>query len=338
MDVLDAHKEINSLTAGSNADLGLMRALAVKEEWVKWLTKKHVSREIHLRCYSAAQGIPPAMVNGTVLDEMARRIEIRFTQLNRPDAKQPFKLNKNAVDGNMQSINIGGRMFMKMIHIEPGTFSMGSPEQESLRDIDEQLHEVRLTQGYWLGETEVTKGQWYAVMEGQTEGITKSDRPAVRISWYEAVKFCDTLNGKGLLPPGWRFALPSEAQWEFACRAGSRGAYAGELESMAWFNDLNGKYRQPARTKKPNAWGFYDMHGNVWEWCSDAYGPYPEALDVDPKGGNITDKRVNRGGGWHSSMKYCRSAYRDWNSPTFTDSRVGFRLAIIASPKDVTRP
>ncbi|MBQ4142723.1 MAG: formylglycine-generating enzyme family protein, partial [Thermoguttaceae bacterium] len=125
-------------------------------------------------------------------------------------------------------------------------------------------------------------------------------------------------------------SLPTEAQWEYACRAGTTGAYAGDLGEMGWYGSSGGG-THPVGQKKPNAWGLYDMHGNVWEWCQDWYGSYTTSPTSDPTGPNSGSYRVFRGGSWYSGAQFCRSAYRDWSAPDFRYVNLGFRL-VLASP------
>ena len=144
-------------------------------------------------------------------------------------------------------------------------------------------------------------------------------RPWRQVSWDDCQAFCRKL-GAG-------FRLPTEAEWEYACRAGTKGPYAGNLDDLAWYGENSGKTTHPVGQKKPNAWGLYDMHGNVWEWCSDWYGDYPAGAVTDPTGPGTGSLRVIRGGSWHDDAGHCRSAHRDGFSPGYPDDRLGLRLA-----------
>ena len=144
------------------------------------------------------------------------------------------------------------------------------------------------------------------------------------MSWNECQDFCKKLRAKGL-----EVSLPTEAQWEYACHAGSTGDYAGNLDEMAWYNKNSGSKTHEVGLKKPNGWGLYDMHGNVWEWCSDWYdsGYYAKSPASDPTGPATGSDRVNRGGGWGSGAEYCRSAYRhSLRSPDDRGNFLGLRL------------
>ena len=236
-------------------------------------------------------------------------------------------------------------MDLKLKWIAAGSFQTGSPSGELGRGSDERQHEVTLTQGYWLGAHEVTQAQWQSVMGSNPSKFKGSRNPVEQVSWEDAMAFCKKLTEReflaGRLPAGWRYTLPTEAQWEYACRAGTRSAfhYGNRLDSrMANFDGnypyggaSTGEYRNKTvavGSFQSNAWGLYDMHGNVWEWCSDRYGDYPSGSVVDPTGARSGSVRVNRGGSWFSGARFCRSAIRYGNSPGVRGNDLGFRLAL----------
>lgn len=222
---------------------------------------------------------------------------------------------------------------MELVLIPPGTFRMGSPEAEALRSNDETQVEVTLTRAFYLGKTEVTQGQWRAVM-GTTpwkekSAVPKGDNyPAVDVTWDDANAFCVKLAERD----GAGFRLPTEAEWEFACRAGqtmrfSFGHDEARLGKHAWYAE-NATGRDGAHEvglKKANAFGLFDMHGNVWEWCADAY---PPALTggVDPRV-KTGLRRIDRGGGWNYPASECRSACRNGLDPSYRLHNLGFRVA-----------
>ncbi|MDR3110408.1 MAG: formylglycine-generating enzyme family protein [Planctomycetaceae bacterium] len=219
-----------------------------------------------------------------------------------------------------------------------GTFMMGSPSGEEGRDYkrsydksyDEVQHEVTLTKGFWLGEAEVTQEQWKAVM-GRNPSHRKgmgANRPVERVSWEDCQAFVARLNELDVAPSGYKFSLPTEAQWEYACRAGTTGPYAGDLDAMAWCKLIGGTAPREVGTKQSNAWGFYDMQGNVSEWCQDWYGNYPTGNITDPTGAASGARRVNRGG---SDAISCRSAARSSNPPGYRDNYLGCRLSFTDS-------
>ena len=235
---------------------------------------------------------------------------------------------------------------MKLVLIPKGTFMMGSPESEERRDKNETQHEVTISKDYYLGVYEVTQAQYEKVMgknpsHFEKRVIRKSDSsmyPVEMVSWEDAVEFCKKLSD---LPEekkaGRLYRLPTEAEWEYACRAGSKTAYSfGEgsksLGDYAWFDGNSNTQTHPVGEKKANAWGLYDMHGNVWEWCSDWYGEYPKGAVSDPVGPREGSYRVGRGGSWSDGAALCRSADRGWLDPSDRDNDFyGFRVALSPS-------
>ena len=250
-------------------------------------------------------------------------------------------------------VTLPGGVPLKMIRVEPGSFMMGSENGDS----DEKpVHQVTLTKPYYLGETEVTQAQWRAVMHGEKSTDNSRDltnpshfqgdnRPVECVSWDDAMAFCQKLNDLGRAPKGWKFTLPTEAQWEYACRAGTTTNYsygdASDVEKMNFDGNYpygggsKGVYRQETVAVKSlgykNAWGFYDMHGNVYEWCLDWYGSrsYSSGAVTDPQGPDSGSDRVLRGGGWDSDARNCRSANRSLSNPDDRSSYCGFRLALV---------
>jgi formylglycine-generating enzyme required for sulfatase activity len=194
---------------------------------------------------------------------------------------------------------------------------------------DETKHQVTLAKPFWLGRTQVTQAQWEAVMGSNPSHFKGKDLPVEQVSWEDAAEFCKKLNAKGLLPTGWRWTLPTEAQWECACRAGTIGEHAGALDAMAWCDSNSDSKTHPVGTKQANAWGLSDMHGNVWEWCADWYDNYPGDAATDPTGPSNGSDRVNRGGSWNSGGSFCRSAYRDGSLPGYRFRSAGFRVAAV---------
>ena len=234
---------------------------------------------------------------------------------------------------------------MKLVLIPKGTFMMGSPIEEEGAKNDEKQHQVTIGKDYYLGVTEVTQGQYEKVMGTnpsyfQKRVIRKSDSsmyPVEQVSWEDAVEFCKKLSD---LPEekkaGRVYRLPTEAEWEYACRAGSKAAYSfgansKTLGDYAWFGENSGNQTHPVGEKKANAWGLYDMHGNVWEWCSDWYGVYPKGSVSDPSGPSEGSIRVDRGGSWAYGAANCRSAYRGWGAPSYRIGNDGFRVALSSS-------
>jgi formylglycine-generating enzyme required for sulfatase activity len=193
--------------------------------------------------------------------------------------------------------------------------------------------------GYWLGKTELTQGQWEALMGSNPANLKNAGRDATveQVSWDDAMQFCRKLTERerqaGRLPEGYEYTLPTEAQWEYACRAGTTGPFAGSgnLDSMGWYTSNSGNTTHPVAQKQANAWGLYDMHGNVWEWCRDWSGGYPGGSVTDPTGPSSGSSRVFRGGCWSSIAQFCRSVFRSCFEPGYRINDVGFRLALAPS-------
>jgi len=226
---------------------------------------------------------------------------------------------------------------MKFVFIPPGTFVMGSPENEKGRHDDEHQHVVTLTTGFYCQVTEVTQGQWVEVMGNNPSHFQDcgDDCPVEFVSWKDCQEFIMELNrreGRN------KYRLPREAEWEYACRAGSQRAFATGriletgcghapyLDAVGWYCGNSGKRPHPVGRKSPNAFGLCDMHGNMWEWCEDWYGSYPSGHVTDPTGPPSGASRVLRGGGWHEDAEDCRSAIRVGRSPESKAGTLGFRL------------
>jgi len=221
--------------------------------------------------------------------------------------------------------------------IEPGTFMMGSPTNEPERFDDEIQHNVTISQGFWLADCTVTQALWQAAMGTNPSEFKGDDHPVERVSWNDAQAFIDQLNG---LKPELKLCLPTEAQWEYACGAGTQTpfSFGDQIDSnqvnfngeYPYNNGRMSEYRKQTVVVKslpPNPWGLYEMHGNVWEWCQDWYGGYQNGTDIDPQGAATGDARVLRGGSWFYFGRYCRSASRSGNTPADASNDFGFRLA-----------
>jgi len=233
-------------------------------------------------------------------------------------------------DAQIENIKIGNSVGMEFVGIPGGAFMMGSPADESGRFDDERLHEVRLTQGFLMQTTPVTQAQWQAVMNHNPSKFKSygDNCPVENVSWDDVQAFIRRLNKR----KGWiHYRLPTEAEWEYACRAGSETAYcfgndAEQLSHYAWYEKNSAKHPHPVGQLKPNAWGLYDMHGNLWEWCADWYGAYSNIAVNNPPGPSTGGDRVLRGGSWSNIARLCRSANRFRNDPSVRNAGVGFRL------------
>ena len=220
--------------------------------------------------------------------------------------------------------------------IPPGKFEMGSPEGAPNLEVYEVRYEVQhtvtLTRGFWMSDHQVTQGEYVDVMGSNPSNFTGlSSLPVESVSWDEAAEFCQKLTElqrvEEIIPDGWGWRLPTEAEWEYAARAGTKGARYGKLDLIAWYEKNSGGKTHSVKQKAPNAWGLYDMIGNVEEWCLDFFGKYPARPAKDPKGSKYTpgDFHVFRGGCWDSSADSARSASRFRLSPREGNPSIGFR-------------
>jgi len=229
-----------------------------------------------------------------------------------------------------------------MVWIRPGTFLMGSRAGEVGRFSDEGPQtSVTLTRGFWMGAHEVTQAEYLAVMGTNPSAFTGDvNRPVEQVSWNNAVAYTAALTtterAAGRIPTSWGYRLPTEAEWEYACRAGASttrynfgdDASAATIGNYAWYSANSGSTTQRVEQKLPNAWGLRDMHGNVREWCQDFYGAYPGGSVTDPQGPVSGSFRVIRGGGWVNTANLCRSAQRSDDIPGGTLNTIGFRVVL----------
>jgi len=245
---------------------------------------------------------------------------------------------------------ISNRLGMRLVYIAPGSFEMGSPPTEKGRNPDEERHTVTLTRGFFLGETEVTRAQWQQLMDSSPAGNDGCgpDCPVTQVAWEDCLVFIGRLNA---LEKTDRYRLPTEAEWEFACRAGAQTAFSAGaisalhcqndpvLDTIGWYCGNSGFLPQRVAQKAPNAWGLYDMHGNVQEWCQDRAawrspisgrtGVFTDTYRsgvIDPLS-LAGDRRVLRGGAWNSSVQDCRAAKRIVFQPSVRRTYIGFRVA-----------
>jgi formylglycine-generating enzyme required for sulfatase activity len=219
------------------------------------------------------------------------------------------------------TVDLGGGVKMELVLIRPGSFMMGS-EGGNFAD-EKPVHKVTITKPFYIGKCEVTQGEWQAVMGTNPSSFKGEKNPVETVSWNDCQTFIAKLNEK--VAQG-AFRLPTEAEWEYACRAGSSTAFCygddeKQLGDYAWYSGNRSETTHPVGKKKPNAWGLYDMHGNVWEWCQDWYGSgyYSDGPDSDPQGPSSGLTRVLRGGSWSYDPVSCRSAGRGYFDPTVRD-------------------
>jgi sulfatase modifying factor 1 len=268
---------------------------------------------------------------------------IRGAENPQPDVKAAMEeavaAQKECSQRLRRPVEITNGIGMKMKLIPAGEFLMGSPDGEKGHDYVEQQHRVRITKPFYLKTTEVTQGQWYAVMgtkpwSGKPSVVEGPEVAATYVSWEDAAEFCRKLGEKESVT----YRLPTEAEWECACRAGTVTAYCfGDdvslLGEYAWFEKNAHKagesYAHQVGLKKANAFGLYDMHGNAWEWCQDLYGDYDtrDSARDDPVGPSSSSFRVFRGGCFGSMARRCRVAFRFWVQPDRRLNYLGFRVA-----------
>ncbi len=256
-------------------------------------------------------------------------------------AAEPKEANSKAKSPAKEvSVDLGKGVKLEMVLIPAGEFMMGSPDSDKeAYPFEKPQHRVRITKPFYLGKYLVTQEQWEAVMGNNPSQFKGPKNPVEQVSWDDCQKFLGKLNAKSAAGAG-KFQLPSEAQWEYACRAGSKTKYyfgddETRLGDYAWYDANSGDKTHPVGDKKPNAWGLYDMHGNVWEWCQDWWKDeyYKESPVDDPTGAATGSYRVNRGGGWNYPAWYCRSAYRDWIFPGYWYFNLGLRVSRVPADK-----
>ncbi len=240
---------------------------------------------------------------------------------------------------------------LELVKCPPGSFMMGSPEEEHSRikkEIDsnhkeaygfeysEELHSVNINKAFYIGKYEVTQRQYEAIMGNNPSKFKDDNNPVESIDWVKAKLFCARLNSlyKKHLPKGYKFDLPTEEQWEYACRASisttfkDRNNNFDNIDEVAWYSDNASNTTHMVGQKIPNAWGIYDMQGNVWEWCKDVYIDYKEKGKITVHLNN--NKYVIRGGSWINNSSYCRSTTRLCDYYSFYSNILGFRVAIVS--------
>jgi formylglycine-generating enzyme required for sulfatase activity len=234
---------------------------------------------------------------------------------------------------------------IKLMRIPKGKFMMGSPESETDRVKIETQHEVTISQNFYMGATEVTQAQWQKVMGNKPSNFEDDQLPVETVSWEEAVDFCNRLSEMPEeIRAGRKYRLPTEAEWEYACRAGTTTTFHFGSQLNGRQANCNGTFPYGTETRGPdlkkttpvgkypaNAWGLYDMHGNVWEWCSDWYGEYPAGSLTNPSGPATGPGRVFRGGCWYRAAVNCRSADRSGSVQSDRLGYLGFRVALSSS-------
>lgn len=301
--------------------------------------------------YHHSPGDPKLSITGTVGTVCAIQVSTNVVQTNGWTCLAFVQLQlTNYVWADTTAFTAGQRFYRivatapaNLVFIPPGTFSMGSPVDEVGRLPNEGPQtEVTLTKGFYIGRYLVTQGDYLAVV-GRNPSIFAGDtnRPVEKVNWDDATNYCGKLTqqelGAGRIPSGSQYRLPTEAEWEYACRAGTstRFSYGDDpdytnLGNYGWYTNNSDLTTHPVGLKLPNPWGLYDIHGNVWEWCQNRYGDYPGGSIFDPQGPATGSYRVVRGGGWGSAPWNCRSARRFGNAD-IRSYIVGFRVVLASS-------
>jgi sulfatase modifying factor 1 len=303
-------------------------ALEAKKKELEELVEKYPPDVIASKTYSEAQRAFSRVTEGRPRGDETPAEEWSFSFAG----QEP---------GNLRVIAIQGVSY-RFRWAPPGSFMMGSPETEQGRDNDEIFRQVTLSQGFWILETEVTQSMWKSIMGNNPSSFKGADLPVESVSWSDSQGFVAALNDLGLAPAGARFALPTEAQWEYACRAGTtspfswgdslNGDQANCNGEAPYGTDVKGKYlgkTAPFGSYAANPWGIFDMHGNLWEWCEDWMGPYPSGDATDPSGPASGAYRVIRGGCWNDAALRCRSAFRNDAGVDGRSDVVGFRIVLV---------
>jgi len=222
-----------------------------------------------------------------------------------------------------EKADLGAGIKLNMVLIPAREFQMGSPESEKYHQDNALQHEVTLTKPFYMGKYEVTQEQWESVMGNNPSSRTKGAKlPVTNVSWEDCQEFIKKLNEK--TSGGYR--LPTEAEWEYACRAGTTTAYSYGDNLTKSDANIDGDSIKAVGSYRPNAFGLYDMHGNVWEWCNDWYGSLQDGEVTDPKGAATGSSRVLRGGSFINDVSAARSSLRFVGTPTFRGTDLGFRL------------
>ena len=239
--------------------------------------------------------------------------------------------------GTPRVLTLGQGVPLDLVWIPPGVFLMGSPFEEPGRFITEgRRHPVTLTRGFWMGKVPVTQQQWQQLLGDNPSHVKAPQLPVDQVNWDDCQRFTQALS-RHLAADHLTAALPTEAQWEYACRAGSQtrfwsGDRVADLAGVAWFAVNSGDQPHAVRQKPANPWGLCDMHGNVWQWCQDWHAAYARDAVTDPSGPDAGNERVLRGGSWSSEADVCRAAYRFSYPPSYRLMTVGLRVVVTKAP------
>ena len=317
----------------------------LKEDYETWVYLTHGSRQMQVTAKNylplmikfADYGVESVEKNRTyvlVLNQMGMSsnpadVSTTASTVSVSPVQVPA-VPSNTISDDVITIPVKDGICIEMVKVEGGTFMMGATsEMKNPNSNEKPVHQVTLTNDYYMGKYEVTQALWQAVMGSNPSEYKGDNLPVETVSWNDCQKFISKLNSL----TGRMFRLPTEAEWEYAARGGkeSRGyQYSGSsnISDVAWYDENSGSKTHPVGTKQANELGIYDMTGNVWEWCSDWYSSYSSSSQTNPTGSDSGSARVSRGGGWNCNASYCRLSVRFYYTPDFRLDILGLRLAL----------
>ena len=317
----------------------------LKEDYETWVYLTHGSRQMQVTAKNylplmikfADYGVESVEKNRTyvlVLNQMGMSsnpadVSTTASTVSVSPVQVPA-VPSNTISDDAITIPVKDGICIEMVKVEGGTFMMGATsEMKNPNSNEKPVHQVTLTNDYYMGKYEVTQALWQAVMGSNPSEYKGDNLPVETVSWNDCQKFISKLNSL----TGRMFRLPTEAEWEYAARGGkeSRGyQYSGSsnISDVAWYDENSGSKTHPVGTKQANELGIYDMTGNVWEWCSDWYSSYSSSSQTNPTGSDSGSARVSRGGGWNCNASYCRLSVRFYYTPDFRLDILGLRLAL----------
>ena len=317
----------------------------LKEDYETWVYLTHGSRQMQVTAKNylplmikfADYGVESVEKNRTyvlVLNQMGMSsnpadVSTTASTVSVSPVQVPA-VPSNTISDDVITIPVKDGICIEMVKVEGGTFMMGATsEMKNPNSNEKPVHQVTLTNDYYMGKYEVTQALWQAVMGSNPSEYKGENLPVETVSWNDCQKFISKLNSL----TGRMFRLPTEAEWEYAARGGkeSRGyQYSGSsnISDVAWYDENSGSKTHPVGTKQANELGIYDMTGNVWEWCSDWYSSYSSSSQTNPTGSDSGSARVSRGGGWFNDASYCRLSVRFYYTPDFRLDILGLRLAL----------
>ena len=317
----------------------------LKEDYETWVYLTHGSRQMQVTAKNylplmikfADYGVESVEKNRTyvlVLNQMGMSsnpadVSTTVSTVSVSPVQVPA-VPSNTISDDAITIPVKDGICIEMVKVEAGTFMMGATsEMKDPYDWEKPVHQVTLTNDYYMGKYEVTQALWQVVMGSNPSKYKGDNLPVEMVSWNECQEFISKLNSM----TGRKFRLPTEAEWEYAARGGKKSRsyqYSGSsnISDVAWYDGNSGSKTHPVGTKQANELGIYDMTGNVWEWCSDWYGFYSSSSQTNPTGADSGSSRVFRGGSWYGNARYCRLSFRDCTPPDCRGYNLGLRLAL----------